>query len=452
MSEIAVASPLRAARRRFASRWEQRPTLVVVGWVVLAIHIMAWGVWASLLARPRIAAPSVCVLVLGTLMFFVSGVRRRQLRAERAVGLLVIFFALSIAMPLPKEYAGAHFMGDGTDYATDRRQFDRMFPLTAGRPELQFKSHLSDLMLATVDRTLGRTTQSMPMAYEVLSRIGGLLFLSEIALLLVLTGWSPRACRFAALALATPLSLTFFGYYENGYLAASIAAFPLLAIAFVRRSPALLHWSGAVQGLHAALHGFGILGIGGGILAALSASRRGWSRWAAAAQFGAFATATYLGWVVLYTVGLKVSLVVDQAVKAIAIRGWTDAYYFDQRLVEPLTTFPAVAEVGIGSLAAGVPVLVAAVASSRVRSRLTQMALAFALPALAFLIVWWPSPGVYRDMDLFLGSFGAIGAAAWICSRRRRTTWIGLALLALAHVCIWTAIGDDSLGRTWIED
>ena len=41
-----------------------------------------------------------------------------------------------------------------------------------------------------------------------------------------------------------------------------------------------------------------------------------------------------------------------------------------------------------------------------------RAALLYALPVLVFLIAWWPGAGVQHDMDLLLGAFCAISAAA----------------------------------------
>jgi hypothetical protein len=57
------------------------------------------------------------------------------------------------------------------------------------------------------------------------------------------------------------------------------------------------------------------------------------------------------------------------------------------------------------------------------------LALLYALPALVFLVAWWPSAGVQHDMDLLLGAFCAISAAVWLASRMPRSpfqAWIVL--------------------------
>src|SRR5204862_341872 len=108
-----------------------------------------------------------------------------------------------------------------------------------------------------------------------ITRLGGILFLGELALLLVVFLVSRRVCRFVALAIASPIALTFFGYYEVGYLSVGIAVFPLIVYAIRRRGEgAAVDVAGGLQGLHAALHGFGLVGIAGGALAALAPGRR----------------------------------------------------------------------------------------------------------------------------------------------------------------------------------
>src|SRR5436190_82217 len=84
--------------------------------------------------------------------------------------------------------------------------------------------------------------------------------------------WSRQSCRYVGLALATPLCLLYFGYWELGYLSMAAGAAPLLAIGRSRRAltaQASAWVAGCLQGLHTALHGFGLFGIAGGTLAAL---------------------------------------------------------------------------------------------------------------------------------------------------------------------------------------
>src|SRR5258705_7875602 len=152
--------------------------------------------------------------------------------------------------------------------------------------------------------------------------------------MLVLFRGSRRVCRYIALALAAPIALTYFGYYEVGYLASGMAIFPLvLSSMTTRRQTPALDIAGGLQGLHTALHGFGLVGIAGGALAALGARRQGVS---SAFRFAASALAFYLGWIVIYIVGLGMSIVSDPYSSHIAYRKLAGLYYFDRRLVHHL--------------------------------------------------------------------------------------------------------------------
>jgi hypothetical protein len=68
----------------------------------------------------------------------------------------------------------------------------------------------------------------------------------------------------------------------------------------------------------------------------------------------AFALALYLGWIVIYIVGLGMSIVSDPYSSHIALGTLTEMYYFDRRLVHPLLSWNGFAEVGMASLAVGV--------------------------------------------------------------------------------------------------
>ena len=437
--------PRRAARPRV-------PLVAVIGWSVLAVHFAGWAAALAFLARPSVARQSVVLLAFASVMLGAATLARRRARRASAIALFAAFLVSTVLVPLPHQYEDVHFMGDGTDFAAHREKFEANVPWAGSRRELHFKAHLGDAMLAGVDRWFGRTADSPAAAYEMLSRFGGVLFALELLAVLIVARWSRRACRFAAIAFAMPLALTFFGYYEVGYLAASIGAFPLLVLAFRRHRPALLHGAGALQGLHSALHGFGLTGIAGGLLAAFAAPRSRWGRSSPAFQFAAFATAFYIGWVVLYVLLFKVSVIADGAATAIGVRGLTAPYYFEQRLVFPLTSLAGLGEVGVTSLATGVPLLVAALAVSRARDPIARMTIAYALPGLIALIMWWPTLGVNRDLDLLLGAFGAISAAAWLLSRRVRTSIAALVLLALTHVYFWSTMNNRALDRIWLPD
>ncbi len=416
---------------------------------VLALHTLAWCAAAVVVLKNLHPPPlqSACALGASALLLRVidGASRRRRMIAMAAV--LAAFGLATVAAPLDFQFAGNGFMGDGSDYSQNRDKFERNIPVAAGHPEIHFKSHLGDLFLAGVDRMFGRSDTSPATAYEMLSRLGGLLFLGELALVLVVLRGSRRACRFVGLALAIPLVIGFFGYYEVGYMAVSAAAFPLLLHSLRNRAQGqALDIGAGVQGLHTAFHGFGLLGIAGGAVAALRAPDRPVST---ALRFSVFALAGYLVWILVYVVGLKLSVVSDPYSGHIAFRRLVMSYYFDRRFVHPLFSWHGVAEVGMASLAIGVPLLVFALV--RTQSRLERhAAVLYALPGLLFLIIWWPSAGVGRDMDLLLGAFAGTGAAAWLASRTPRTAFQGWVVLAFVHVMFWAVIADRTMERIWL--
>jgi hypothetical protein len=340
-------------------------------------------------------------------------------------------------------------MGDGVDYAQSRDKFERNIPVAGGHPEVQFKSHLGDLFLAGVDRMFGRTDESPAIAYKTLSRVGGLLFIAELWLVAIVLRGSRRACRYVGLALAIPLVIGFFGYYEVGYMSASAAAFPLLLQSMRRPTQGhALDIGGGLQGLHAAFHGFGLLGIAGGMLAALrDRDRHVWT----ALRFGAFALAAYLGWLLVYIVGFGLSIMSDPYSGHIAFRHLTTSVYFDRRLVNQMLSWTAVTEVGMASVAVGVPLLLFALLRPGQARLERHAALLYALPGLLFLVVWWPSAGVGHDMDLLLGAFAGVSGAIWLASRTPRTAFQAWIVLALVHVMFWAVVADRTMERIWIR-
>ena len=422
----------------------------LVAAAALVLHVGAWFAAAIVIAKDLHPPPlqSAVVLALSALLLRIGeklSSRRGRIRA--AMGALAVFAVAMVVMPLDHQFAGNGFMGDGYDYSQDRDKFERNIPAAGAHQELHFKSHLGDLALAVIDRVNGRTDTSPATAYALLSRIGGALFIGELALMLVMRRGSRRACRYVALALGAPIALTFFGYYEVGYLALSVASFPLLLQAIAtRRDNHALDVAGSLQGLHTALHGFGLVGIAGGVFAALSARRRGLS---SAFRFAAFALALYLGWIIIYIVGLGISIVSDPYSSHIAFRSFTEMYYFDRRLVHPLLSWNGIAEVGMASLAVGVPLFALGIVRRRQMLE-RQAALLYALPALVFLIAWWPSAGVQHDMDLLVGAFCAISAATWLASRTPRSAFQAWIVLAIVHVMFWAVVADRSMDRIWL--
>ena len=421
--------------------------------VVLGAHAVAWIPAAGVAARSADGLPvqSIAQLALSAIMLGVSAFRSTRARASTAAVVLVLFVALAISLQLPFEYRGQNFMGDGEDFARHRTKFVANIPVAGDQPVLHLKAHLGDALLAGFDRFYGRSEDSPARAYRTVSRLGGLLYAIELGLVIALFGASPRACRYAALALAAPVAMGFYGYYELGYLAISAGAFPLLVLGLRTSRMRFVGGAAMLQGLHAALHGFGLLGIAGGAVTALVARRSWTERGVAAARYSAMALAAYLVWIVVYVTVFDVSLMYDSAASNIAFRRLSDAFYFDRRLVQPLASVGAFSEIGLASLAVGVPLLV--VSGYRAgTSTAARLGLAYALPGLLFLIAWWPSLGVSRDMDLLLAAFPGVTAAAWYCSRRSARAAMALAIMIAIHVVFWAAIADRSLARVWLGE
>lgn len=422
--------------------------------VVLLVHVAGWlaavaGLWrGATLHVPRVQS----AIVLGAGLLVVRAAASSRLNVRRLVlsAALVGVFVACVTVPLPQEFEGNGFMQDGLDNSGDRDKFERRFPVTRG-PTMSFHSHLGDLLMARLDRAFGGQGESSARAYAAISRIGGLLFVLELLVVAVWHNWSPRICRYAGLALASPLSLLFFGFWELGYLSLGAGVVPLLALGTSRhplRAAGATLGAGLLQGLHSALHGFGLIGLAGGAMWSFIARGETAARLVRTLTFAAAGVAMYLGWVFVYVVGMKLSIVVDGAVKGFSGRGLFEPAIIDQRIAYPLFSQLGLGEVGVISMLAGVPLLVLALVKTPL-SRAVP-ALAFAVPGLAFLMLWWP-PGAPYNLDLLFAAFPGMLAACWLLASTRARTTRAYVLMALLHVLFWTVIGSTAFGRVWVE-
>jgi hypothetical protein len=419
----------------------------------LAIHAAGWiaaagAVWQhGSLYVPGIQ--SLLVLGLGLLTIRVSASGGRRTRRLVVATALAGTLAAFLLAPLPLRFEGNGYVADGADNIGDRAKFERRFPIATG-PTMGFHSHLGDLLMARLDRAFSETGDSTARAYATLSRLGGLLFLVE---LFVVTTWhkcSRRICRFVGLVIASPLSLLYFGYYELGYLAMSVGVIPLLA---VRRRPfvqvtASTLLAGLLQGVHTALHGFGLLGLAGGALALLTERGAAVRNAVRTVTFASAGVAMYVGWVFVYVVGMKVSIVVDNAVSGMSLRHLFEAAIYDKRIAYPVFSSLGLAEIGLIGMVAGVPLLVLAAFRSPRAGVVT--AAAYALPGLWFLIAWWP-PGAPINLDLLMAAFPGRFAACWLLASSHRRTVPGFVLLVMLHTLFWTNIGSTIITRIWVE-
>jgi hypothetical protein len=347
-----------------------------------------------------------------------------------------------VIVPLPRQFEGEGLMPGGADTASSREAFETRFRVSYG--DVNFHSHLGDVAMTTLDSVFGRSETSPASAYDALSRLAGLLFLIELAIVAAWHRWSRRSCRYVALAMATPVCLLFFGYWDLGYLSIAVGVFPLLALAGSRmrvRSDVATLVAGFLQGLHTALHGFGLLGMAGGALAALAWRGDPVGRVVRAVTFTAAAVSFYLGWIFFYVTFGRLSLIYE---RQIGYRPLVESMVFDHRLAHPLFSQFGLGEFGLFGALAGVPLLALAMLSSR-RKALAP-AILFALPGLVFLVRWWPISAPF-NLDLLLSVFPGVFAAIWMLASTRRKAVLGLLVIILLHVLVWTTVGNGVFGR-----
>jgi hypothetical protein len=418
-----------------------------------ALHAVAWIVAARTIlyeASPHIPRiQSIIVLALGVLTVRTTASQRRRRRRVVVIAVLAAALAAFLTVPLPPlRFEGSGYMADAADNINDRAKFERRFPIAVG-PTTGFHSYLGDLVMTRLERAFAGSSNSTARAYATLSRLAGALFLIELFVVAAVHRYSRRVCRYVALAVASPLSLLYFGFYELGYLSMSAAVVPLLAIGrgSDTRITASTLTAGLFQGFHTALHGFGLLGLGGGALALAAEDAPIARRVVRTLAFAAAGVAMYLGWVFIYVVGMGISIVVENTVQGFGFRRLFEDVIIDKRIAYPVFSAAGLTEIGLISMIAGVPLLLLAWIRSP-RSALVMSA-AYALPGLIFLITWWP-PGAPVDLDLLMAAFPGFFAACWLLASSHRRAVSALGLMVALHTLFWTNLGSTLLHRVWI--
>ena len=427
--------------------------IVACAIALLTLHAAGWSVAAVRLwydASPHVPRlQSIIAVGLGILTVRGAAARRRRTRRLVVVAALATALAAFVTVPLPPlRFENSGYMADAADNIESREKFEGRFPIAVG-PTTSFHSYLGDLVMVTLDRAYRDSGNSTARAYAALSRLAGALFVIELFIVAAVYRYARRACRFVALALASPLALLYFGYYELGYLSMSAAVVPLLAIRRGRetRVTASTLTAGLFQGFHTALHGFGLLGLAGGALSLAAGYGAATRRAVRTLAFASAGVAMYLGWVFIYVVGMGISIVVENTVQGFGFRRLFDEVIIDKRIAYPVFSASGLAEIGLISLVAGVPLLVLAWITSP-RSKLADSA-AYALPGLMFLVFWWP-PGAPVNLDLLMAAFPGLFAACWLLASSHERAVRALTLMALLHVLFWTNIGSTLLHRIWI--
>jgi hypothetical protein len=420
---------------------------------VALIHVVGWGVAARTIlyeASPHVPRiQSIIALGLGALTVRAAALPRRRPRQLVIIAVLVGALAAFLTVPLPPlRFEGSGYMADAADNINDRAKFEQRFPIAIG-PTTGFHSYLGDLVMTRLERSYAASGNSTARAYATLSKLAGTLFLVELFVVAALHRYSRRVCRYVALAVASPLALLYFGYYELGYLSMSAAVVPLLAVR--RGSDTRVTGStltaGLFQGFHTALHGFGLLGLGGGALSLAVAQAPPARRAVRTLAFASAGVAMYLGWVFIYVVGMGVSIVVENTVQGFGFRRLFEDVIIDKRIAYPLFSGAGLTEIGVISLLAGVPLLLLAWIKSP-RSALFVSA-AYALPGLIFLVSWWP-PGAPLNLDLLMAAFPGLFAACWLLASSHERAVAALVVMVVLHTLFWTNLGSTLLHRVWI--
>ena len=424
--------------------------LVAITTAMLILHGAGWVAAAIVFWQnatfyiPRMPSPIAIGLALLVLRSASAPRRSRRLVIVCVLAAAAVAF---VAVPLPGQFQGNNLMPGGAGVASSRQQFETRFPVR--QRSVNFHSHLGDVLMVTLDDAFGRSDASPSRAYGALSRLAGLLFLLELGVAAAWHRWSRQSCRYVGLAMATPLCLLYFGYWELGYLSMAAGVVPLLALARSRslvQADASTLVAGGLQGLHTALHGFGILGVAGGALAALSGRGGALRRLLRTTTFTSSAVALYLGWVFLYMAVAGLSIVWE---RTLGYRPMFEATVFDRRIANPLLSLAGLGEFGLFSALSGVPLLALALLSSR-RAPLVP-AMLYALPGLVFLVRWWPVSAPY-NLDLLLSVFPGLFAACWVVASSRRASMSALILFMGLHVLFWTTVGGAPFSRVWVGD
>jgi hypothetical protein len=385
------------------------------------VWFLEWQVQSSVLMLAAIA------LIAGSMA------SRRPVRIAIAIACTAAIGIAGLTLPLD---ARIH-MGDSEQYTASRQGFENVFPADM----VGFESHLSSQLVWWLDRAFGQNDVSAAAALAVLSRAATMAFVAMLLGVGMLERFSPAALRYLALAIAAPASLMYFGYRELGYLSLSPAVFPLI-VHGLRGLRGRLEAGALLAGLGAAFHGFGILSIAGSGAAAFVTraplDERAWRL----GRVAAFATAAYLGWILIYVAVLHVSINPSDAGE-IPWRSLSETVIQGTYVKWAVLSVRGLIEIAAASWMVGVPLALAAAAAA-IEGHVSRQAWLFAAPSILFLCFIWPIQGLAVEADLLVAAFPAIYALAWVAAQSSRATMLGLVLLAGSHVVFWRVLFSDA--------
>lgn len=360
--------------------------------------------------------------------------QRAGLSLALLAGLLVLMLRLSLHLKVP--------MGDYDSFSEDRDHFERYFGDAVG-----FQYHLGGAIVHLFDGWFGATEHSPVRAFDALARVAAVIFVLSLGLFAVRERWSARVLRYAALAIAVPTTLLFFGYHEFGHLPAAldVVAVPLVLVGLEQRRRPLVIAAGALAGVGAALHGFGLIGLG---FIVVLAGAYLWKDEAARLALGrsmpvGVAAAGLLGWLIwlpVYLIGPGWSI--DPGHSDFSpLRPLLHSHIAEHRIVDPILSTRAITEIGWELAVTGAALVL--VAAWFVRGGPARQALLIGtVPVLLFVIWFWPVQGIGDDSDFLGSAFPAAYAAAWLIAGNLRASIIGFLILvagnaAMAHILTW---------------
>ena len=450
--------PSMAGRVSFNARdnFGRVAAITVVGCALgaMLVHAVGWGfavreLWRNAEHHLFMQPSSVAVLALGAVTIWAAGSLARAGRRGVVLAVLAATMVSFVALPIPPLRFNKHgYRSDGADNIDSRERFEHRFPLAVS-DKTSFHSFLGDLVMTRLDARFGKTAQGTQRAYATLSRMAGGLFLIELLIVAAWHRFSRRICRYVGLTIASPIALLYSGFYELGYLAICASSVPLLAIR--RRSDlqdtSATLWAGLFQGLHTALHGFGLFGLAGGVLSLVVERGTAMRRMVRTLAYASAGVAMYLGWIFIFVVGMHVSIVVENALTGFGFRHLFETVVLDRRYAYPIFSMSGLTEIGLISLIVGVPLfLFACVRAARSD---VPTAAAYALPGLLFLVAWWP-PGAPLNVDLLFTAFPGLLVACWLMAATPRRAHFAFVAACLLHLLFWTNAASTTLPRVWI--
>ena len=384
-------------------------------------------------ARQLFQLQSAVLILAGGVLLWAAGLASVQRRRQLTIAACVLAGAAALAFPISPFLVR---MSDANQHVESRSQWEGYAAVNAVR----FEAHLTYVILGQLDAVLGRGPAAPETAVVTVTRAATVGFIAAAIAVGYLEAWSPPVVRYLALGLLAPSALMYFGWREFGYLALCIAAFPLVRRG-LQNGGGKLEIGGALCGLGAALHGWGLVSLAGACAAALAAPAPWLERLGRMLRVAASGTAAYLGWVAIYVIILKLPIGRGHA-EAIPWRPWFQDGIFDERINPAIFTATGVWILAMQAWVVGAPLILVAASAWKTYRDDVRVAAAYAMPSLAFLVLVFHTQGLHEDMDVVFGIFPAIYALTWICAQNARSAVIAAALLVSAHLAFWRIVLD----------